>query len=95
MTITALVMNIKNYNRQKQTEIQTYISQKSSIIAKRFPVWYCLIIEHVQTMHWSRSCGDAINLKKKCLFVAKITTHCYFHLFITIYVQDNSDTAIC
>lgn len=49
MTITALVMNIKNYT--KQTEIQTYISQKSSIIAKRFPVWYCLIIEHVQTMH--------------------------------------------
>lgn len=40
-------------DKTKQIEIQAHIFQKSSIIVKRFPVWYCYNIAHAQTRHFS------------------------------------------
>lgn len=55
-------------DKTKQTEIQAHIFQKSSIIVECFPVLNCYNIAHAQTRHFSGSCSDIIDSKKRSVF---------------------------
>lgn len=55
-------------DKTKQTEIQAHIFQKSSIIVECFPVLYCYNIAHAQTRHFSGSCSDIIDSRKRSVF---------------------------
>lgn len=55
-------------DKTKQTEIQAHTFQKPSIIVERFPVLYCYNIAHAQTRHFSGSCSDIIDSRKRSVF---------------------------